>query len=70
MSTNLQDRETLEIWPDTDAEERAFLEHLRANGVRLATRPWERAPGVPVKQRPMWLAFIFRTLRKLRLYDD
>lgn len=39
METNLQDRETLELWPDEVAEERAFLEHLRANGVRVAPRP-------------------------------
>ena len=70
MSTNLQDRETLDLWPDEDAEERAFLEHLRANGVRLATRARERVPGSAVKQRPWWLAFIFRTLRRLRLCDD
>lgn len=70
METSLRDTETLDLWPDEDAEERAFLEHLRANGVRVATRPWEREPGRPVKQRPWWLALIFRTLRKLRLYDD
>jgi hypothetical protein len=70
METNLRDTKALDLGPDEDAEERAFLEHLRANGVRLATRPRERAPGSPVKQRPLWLAFIFRTLRRLRLYDD
>ena len=68
METNLQDRETLELWPDEDAEERAFLEHLRANGVRLATKSRDR-PRVALKQRPWWLAFIFRTLWRLRLYD-
>jgi hypothetical protein len=70
MSPTQSDLETLELWPDEDAEERAFLAHLRANGVRPATRQWERARAMPVKQRPWWLAFIFRTLRKLRLYDD
>jgi hypothetical protein len=69
MSTTQQDLETLELWPDHDAEERAFLAHLRANGVRLATRSLDR-PRVIGKQRPPWLAFIVRALRKLRLYND
>ena len=69
METNLQDRETVDDWPD-EAHSPAALEYLRAHGVRPATRRWTPTPGVPVKQRPMWLAFIFRTLRKLRLDDD
>lgn len=69
METNRRDTETLDLWPDEDAEERAFLEHLRANGVRLATKSLDR-PRVALKQRPWWLAFIFRTLRRLRLYDN
>lgn len=68
METNL--RNTLELKPDEDAEEQAFLEHLRANGVRLATEPWDDRPRVIVKQRPWWLAFVFRTLRRLHLYRD
>ena len=70
MSPTQPDLETLELWPDEDAHERRVLAYLRANGVRPATRQWERVRGVPVKQRPWWLAFIVRTLRKLRLYDD
>lgn len=65
METNLRDTETLELWPNEDAEEQAFLEHLRANGVRLATKSRDRPP-VALKQRPWWLALIFRTLRRLR----
>lgn len=68
MATNLEDRETLDLWPE-DADEQAFLEHLRANGVRLATGRWG-GPYVLAKRRPWWLALIIRTLRKLRLYDD
>jgi hypothetical protein len=69
MATNQQDLETLELWPDEDTEERAFLEHLRANGVRLATKSLDR-PRVIGKQRPRWLAFILRTLKRLHLYRD
>jgi hypothetical protein len=68
MSTNLRDHETLAVEPE-DPEELAFLEHLRVNGVKLATEPWDPT-WEPVKQRPWWLAFILRTLRKLRLIDD
>ncbi|HEU4556850.1 MAG TPA: hypothetical protein VFS20_03335 [Longimicrobium sp.] len=69
METNLRDTETLDLWPDEDAEERAFLEHLRANGIRLATKSLDR-PRVIGKQRPRWLAFMIRTLRRLHLYRD
>jgi hypothetical protein len=68
METNLRETETLDMGSDDDPEERAFLEHLRVNGVRLATEPWDDRPRVIVKQRPWWLAFVFRTLRKLHLY--
>ncbi|HEX9936626.1 MAG TPA: hypothetical protein VGB15_05870 [Longimicrobium sp.] len=69
MATNLDEAETVDRWPD-EAHSPAALEYLRAHGVRPASRKWTPRPGFPVKQRPMWLAFIFRTLRKLRLYDD
>lgn len=69
MATNLSEPETIDAWPD-EAHEQAVVEYLRAHGVKPATRRWQPSPGIPVKQRPMWLAFIFRTLRKLRLYDD
>ena len=69
MATNLSEAETVDQWPD-EAHSPAAVEYLRAHGVRPATRKWMPRPGVPVKQRPMWLAFIFRTLRKLGLYDD
>ena len=69
METNLRGTETLDLGPDEDAEERAFLEHLRANGVRLATKSLDR-PRVIGKQRPRWLAFIIRTFRRLHLYRD
>ena len=65
MATNLENRETLELRPE-DAEDRAFVEHLRANGVRVATGSLDR-PRVIGKQRPPWLAFIIRTLRSLHL---
>jgi hypothetical protein len=69
MATNLNEAETVDEWPD-EAHSPAAVAYLRAHGVRPATARWKPTPGVPVKQRPMWLAFIFRTLRKLRLYDD
>jgi hypothetical protein len=71
MATNLEDRETLELWPETaeEAEEQAFLDHLRANGVRLGRQSLDR-PRVIGAQRPMWLACIVRILRRLRLIDD
>jgi len=69
MATNVTATETIDERRD-EAYEQAVVEYLRAHGVHPATRRWEPSPGVPVKQRPMWLAFIFRTLRKLRLYDD
>lgn len=69
MATNQQDLETLELWPDEDAEERAVLDYLRARGVQPATRSLDR-PRVIGRQRPRWLAFIFRTLRRLHLYRD
>jgi len=68
METTLTEEE-LQLLDTDDPEERAFMEKLKANGVRLATKRWEPRPGIPVKQRPMWLAFIFRILRKLG-YDD
>ena len=67
METNLSDTEKLGRGADEDAEERAFLEHLRANGVRLATKSLDR-PRVIGKQRPRWLAFMFRTLGRLHLH--
>lgn len=66
MDTNRYDPEALDR-PDHVRGE-AVIEYLRAHGVKPATRRWEPSPGVPVKQRPMWLGFIVRTLRKLRLY--
>lgn len=47
-----------------DAEEQAFLEHLRANGVRVAPKT-RTTPRVAGKQRPRWLAFLLRTFGKL-----
>jgi len=35
---------------------------LRAIGVKPASAPWRR-DRIVVRQRPAWLAFIFRTLR-------
>jgi len=69
MATNLDEPKALDEWPDNPYSPEAEA-YLRANGVRPATQPWKPTPGIPVKQRPMWLAFILRTLRKLRLYDD
>lgn len=69
MATNLDDPKALDDWPD-EAHSPEAVAYLRAHGVRPATQPWKPRPGIPVKQRPMWLALIFRTLRKLRLYDD
>ncbi|MBV9110559.1 MAG: hypothetical protein JO306_14205 [Gemmatimonadetes bacterium] len=49
---------------DTDEarEEAAFLERLRAAGVKLAEEPLT-PPRVLVKPRSKWLAFLIRTLR-------
>ena len=66
MQTNLAEQKTL-LDPE-DAEEQAFVEHLRANGVRVGTQQWVRRRPIG-KQRPMWLAFVVRILRKLG-YDD
>lgn len=70
MPTDLTDRETLESQPG-HADQRVQDDYLRAHGVRPATRRWDSDPSwAPVKQRPAWLAFIVRNLRKLGLYDD
>lgn len=69
MATDLTNRETRDVTPQ-DAEEQAFLERLRANGARVGD-VWDLdRPRVIGKQRPWWLAVVFRTLRRLELYDD
>jgi bifunctional DNA-binding transcriptional regulator/antitoxin component of YhaV-PrlF toxin-antitoxin module len=65
---DLNTTETLTSGVD-DAEEEAFLERLRANCTRLPTGSLDR-PRVISRQRPAWLAFGIRTLRKLRLIRD
>lgn len=67
MATNLEEAETID-WPD-EAHSPEAVAYLRAHGVRPATGSLNRSRVIG-KQRPLWLAFIFRTLRKLRLYDD
>ena len=66
MQPNLTDQKTL--LDLEDAEEQAFVEHLRTNGVRVGTQPWARRRPIG-KQRPRWLALVVRMLRKLG-YDD
>ena len=70
MQTTTLTAEEIEAAGATDPEELAFLEKLKANGVQLATKRWEPRPGLPIKPRPMWLAFIFRMLRKLGYEDE
>jgi hypothetical protein len=66
-ATNLDDRDT-QNGPG-DAYDLAFLEHLRANGVRLGTQQWDASREIG-KQRPRWMAFGVRIFRRLRLIDD
>ncbi|HET7461638.1 MAG TPA: hypothetical protein VFJ82_10325 [Longimicrobium sp.] len=68
METTLTEEE-LRLLDTDDPEERAFLEKLKANGVRLGRQGLNR-PRVIGRQRPMWLAFIVRILRKLHVIDD
>ena len=68
MATNLDNTDRLSVGPQ-EAAEQDFLEHLRANGVRLGRQGLNR-PRIIGRQRPMWLAFIVRTLRKLHVLDD
>lgn len=67
MATNLNDPEAIS-WPD-EAHSPEAVAYLRAHGVRPATQPWDPSRRA-AKQRPWWLAFIIRSLRKLHLYDD
>ncbi|MBV9110560.1 MAG: hypothetical protein JO306_14210 [Gemmatimonadetes bacterium] len=43
-------------------EEAAFLDRLRAAGVKLAERPLQ-FPAERIMQRPKWFAFLVRTFR-------
>jgi len=65
MQIDLNERETLNAEPG-DQEERALLEHLRGNGARVGKWSLDR-PRVIGKQRPWWLAFMLRNLRRLHL---
>lgn len=68
MSTDLSDREALEAEAG-DPDEREFVERLRASGARVGNWSLDR-PRAVVKQRPWWLAFTLRNLRRLHLIRD
>jgi hypothetical protein len=52
-----------------DAEERAFLEHLRANGVRVGRQSLDR-PRVIAMPRPWWLALFIRVITRFGYNDE
>lgn len=68
MSTNLENPDRLGVGAG-EGDKQAFLDHLRANGVRVGRQGLDR-PRVIGKQRPKWLAFFVRILRKLHVLDD
>jgi hypothetical protein len=64
MTTHVEDAEQVASRPEDD-EDAAWLEQLRAAGVRLGNQNLGRTRVVG-KQRPEWLAFILRAVRRLR----
>jgi hypothetical protein len=64
MTTHVEDAEQVASRPEDD-EDAAWLEQLRAAGVRLGNQNFDR-PRVIGRARPNWLAFLLRivTLRR------